>query len=183
MDFTDFRLRVKFHKAINVRNLSWCIIKRGRYCAFEDDHGRTIRDRLHWQAILGQRLAGKVPVQQVIDFIEDPEDTFLVLEYLDGNHIGSVLQQLNPRSLPWSMLSMDIQQRILGLFIEILKAVGRFHATGIIHRDLTEGNILLVPRRGVFMAYDVFDQRPFPPFYPSAPAWPGTNKKYCRVSV
>jgi serine/threonine protein kinase/Tol biopolymer transport system component len=57
---------------------------------------------------------------------------FLVLEYVEGDHIDRYCDQTN----------LDIKTR-LKLFIDVLRAVAHAHANLIVHRDLKPSNILV----------------------------------------
>jgi serine/threonine protein kinase/Tol biopolymer transport system component len=57
---------------------------------------------------------------------------FLVLEYVEGDHIDRYCDQIN----------LDVRARI-GLFVDALRAVAQAHANLIVHRDLKPSNILV----------------------------------------
>jgi Protein kinase domain len=171
-----FSVKGEIHKGIDTRGLRYCVIKRGRFCAFEDDHGRTIRDRLKWQSYLAERIGMSLPVQRILDYIEDGEDTYLVLEYLEGKNFGQVVREFNPKALPWKEVGIEKRLRLLIIFQDLLRVIAKVHDVGIVHRDITEGNFILVPGKGVHvidfeLAYDVHNQLPVPPFYPGAVAF------------
>jgi serine/threonine protein kinase/Tol biopolymer transport system component len=57
---------------------------------------------------------------------------FLVLEYVEGDHIDRYCDQNN----------LDVRARV-GLFLDALRAVAQAHANRIVHRDLKPSNILV----------------------------------------
>jgi eukaryotic-like serine/threonine-protein kinase len=74
----------------------------------------------------------------VTDFGRTPEGLlFLVMEFLDGHPLTALIKQ-GPLDL----------SRALGIFRQILRALGHAHAAGIVHRDLKPDNIMLVDRDG-----------------------------------
>jgi len=68
----------------------------------------------------------------------EPEQPYLVLEYLDGLTLRSALGAAGG-ALPLA--------RALGIVLELCDAVGEAHDLGIVHRDLKPENVMLV-RRG-----------------------------------
>jgi serine/threonine-protein kinase len=84
--------------------------------------------------------ASKVGHENIID-ITDFDRTadghyFMVMEYLEGTDLGTVIREGEKLSLP----------RILGIMIQVCKALNAAHEKGIIHRDLKPGNIFLHAR-------------------------------------
>ena len=84
--------------------------------------------------------ASKVGHENIID-ITDFDRTvtgyyFLVMELLEGTDLGSIIREGN--RLPIS--------RILGVMIQVCRALYAAHNKGIVHRDLKPGNIFLIDR-------------------------------------
>jgi serine/threonine-protein kinase len=61
----------------------------------------------------------------------------LVREFVDGYSLGTALQRLNTKEV---ILPPAIA---LSIIIQLLEAVGRAHAAGVVHGALTPGNVLL----------------------------------------
>ena len=86
--------------------------------------------------------SSKVGHENIID-ITDFDRTvngyyFLVMEYLEGTDLGSIIR--TGERLPVS--------RILGVMIQVARALYAAHNKGIVHRDLKPGNIFLIDRAG-----------------------------------
>jgi serine/threonine protein kinase len=75
---------------------------------------------------------------QVFDYGHWRGLTYLVMEYLRGSDLASVIRK--DGRLPWA--------RVLGIAAQICDSLAEAHSMGIVHRDLKPENILLVPRAG-----------------------------------
>jgi serine/threonine-protein kinase len=83
------------------------------------------------------RLASKIVhpyVATVFDVVEDGDDLFLVMEYLEGRTLRQVLHEDRPRV-----------ERAVEIAIEVTEALEAIHAAGVIHRDLKPGNVMIAP--------------------------------------
>ncbi len=84
-------------------------------------------------------------IVQVYDFGVDPQGYFLVMEWVDGVHLGEYMDALAARgqALPWRNAAAIAVQVLAGLSAahERVDAAGR--AAPVIHRDVTPQNILL----------------------------------------
>ena len=63
---------------------------------------------------------------------------YLVLEYLDGEHLGTLLLRAG---------SLTVQHTV-DLLVPVIAAVALAHDLGIVHRDLKPENVFLAARRG-----------------------------------
>jgi len=68
----------------------------------------------------------------VYDYSDGPERPYLVMEYVAGGSLAARIAEESP---------VDCRK----LAIELLGAVARIHAAGIVHRDIKPHNILLTP--------------------------------------
>ncbi|MBI5500508.1 MAG: serine/threonine protein kinase [Deltaproteobacteria bacterium] len=75
---------------------------------------------------------------QVFDYGHWRGLTYLVMEYLRGADLASVIRQEG--RLPW--------HRTMSIVAQVCDSLAEAHAMGIVHRDLKPENILLVPRAG-----------------------------------
>lgn len=69
----------------------------------------------------------------IYGFYVDPELTMLVLEYVDGDNLGSVIKRYG--SLPWAIS--------LSILAGVLTGLKHSHSKGVVHRDIKPDNILI----------------------------------------
>lgn len=157
-------------QAVNARRFAfnWCLIKQGKPYAADDEHGRNVRHRLMWQRELLARLTGFVPVPRVVDYIENETGTYLVTEYVEGKSLTEHIPRLlNGKTYGGAKLATRL--KILSLFQQLTVILVQLHGIGIIHRDITAGN-LIVDKKGKLhlidfeLAYDLAKHEPNPPF-------------------
>ncbi|MFD0597686.1 serine/threonine-protein kinase [Catellatospora coxensis] len=72
---------------------------------------------------------------EVLDADPDHESPYLVVEYVDGPSLSSVVQQRGPLT----------PANLHGLAIGVATALTAIHGAGVIHRDLKPSNVLLAP--------------------------------------
>ncbi len=94
-----------------------------------------LRQRFYHEAKVAARM--KHPnVVAVYDFGETMEGlAYLVMEFLEGQSLGELLQKQGPREL----------EQVLDLGIQICEALNCMLEHNVIHRDLKPDNIMLVP--------------------------------------
>ena len=112
---------------------------RARHATLGSDHaikvlnrvGPAVRERLLKEGRAQARLRHPniVSVTDVLDLDGVPA---LVMEFVDGPHLGAWIRQVRP----------DLAQA-LGVFDGILAGVERAHDAGLVHRDLKPGNVLM----------------------------------------
>ena len=74
-------------------------------------------------------------VTRVLDFGQEPDGLlYLVMEYLDGTDLQSVIDREGHLPL----------ERLVRIMMQVCAALGHVHRHGVIHRDIKPGNILLV---------------------------------------
>lgn len=75
-------------------------------------------------------------IVRVVDFNWTSDGRpFLAMEYLEGLHLGRIIQAAGPMSL----------ERVLQIVAPVVSALVAVHRNAIIHRDLKPQNIMLVP--------------------------------------
>ncbi|WP_155370523.1 serine/threonine-protein kinase [Catellatospora vulcania] len=72
---------------------------------------------------------------EVLDADPDHDSPYLVVEYVDGPSLSSVVQQRGPLT----------PANLHGLAIGVATALTAIHGAGVIHRDLKPSNVLLAP--------------------------------------
>ncbi len=82
------------------------------------------------------------------DFGELPGNLpYLVLEYLDGSTLGEEIAKSGPMAV----------QRALRIAVQVASALEAAHSRGVIHRDLTSGNVFLIKSEGDWENAKVLD--------------------------
>jgi hypothetical protein len=94
------------------------------------DHERL--ERLVQEVRLAREVAHP-NVCRVYDFIETGGEPFVVMEYVDGESLASLLQRLG--RLP--------QERTVALAHDIVRGLAAVHERGILHRDLKPENVMV----------------------------------------
>jgi non-specific serine/threonine protein kinase len=102
----------------------------------EASKSRDARSRL-WREARSLARASHPRVCQVFDVLEDGQELFLVLEYLEG-------QSLADRIASGSLVTSEA----VNIERQILEALEALHDLGIVHRDLKPSNVFLT-RHGV----------------------------------
>ena len=93
------------------------------------------RARFAREAKAAVRLKGE-HVARVIDVGTDENGApFIVMEYLDGHDLGTVLDEAGGSGLP-----IDVAVSYL---LQVCEAVAEAHALGIVHRDLKPANLFV----------------------------------------
>lgn len=92
------------------------------------------RERLFAEALRGQSL-NHPNVVAVRDFDRDGELAFATMELLEGERLRTLIVRSAPGGLP--------QHEAFAILQGVLEAAGHLHAQGVVHRDLTPGNILI----------------------------------------
>jgi eukaryotic-like serine/threonine-protein kinase len=75
-------------------------------------------------------------IAHVYDFVETPRESYILMEYIDGIDLSTILQKVGH-------LPADLTALIL---LGVAKGVGYIHAHHLIHRDIKPGNIRITSR-------------------------------------
>lgn len=75
-------------------------------------------------------------IVKFLNFVENDEGIFLVMEYVDGITLENFIMEKN---------GLIVEERIYELFDQILSGVAYAHKRGIVHRDIKPANIILSP--------------------------------------
>ncbi len=90
-------------------------------------------ERFKREARIGMSLSHDA-IPKVYDFGVDADRYYLAMEWLDGKSLRTWIEE-NPALLP--------DEKWRPMFIGVCNALAAAHDRGILHRDLTEGNVIL----------------------------------------
>lgn len=93
---------------------------------------RAMKDRFSREA-RNHSLLDHPNIVRVTDFIEEKDQCFLVMDYLEGKDLGSLLKTKGSLNQPAA----------LKIIKDVLNGLAAAHARGIIHRDIKPSNILI----------------------------------------
>ena len=82
-------------------------------------------------------------IVSVTDFFEENNTAYIVMEYLDGITLKDYIENNG-------LLSMD---DMLGLMSPLMEALDAVHKEGLIHRDISPDNIMLLSNGGIKLMY------------------------------
>lgn len=109
-----------------------CVIK---HLLPGNHHGSSLsslRRLLTREATALEKLSAYSQVPQLLDYFEDQEQFYLVLEYIHGQPLSSLLAL----QVRWS------ESQVIQLLVEVLTILEVVHAHGLIHRDITPNNLI-----------------------------------------
>ncbi|NLR68896.1 protein kinase [Chitinophaga varians] len=157
-------------KAVDLKGLrfGWCFIKEGKYHVFNDGKGRYIKDRLQWQAKVLKELHGEVPVPEFIDYFERGEESYLVMEFLEGVDLHRRIEAIYKNCL-WEDLPAESKSLLFNYFLMVLFIIDRLHQLGYVHRDATATNFMVLASGEIYaidleLAYNLHTNEPNPPY-------------------
>ncbi len=101
-----------------------------------------VNDPAHGQRFLREaRIAATLHHENIVDITDfgDEGSPYLVMELLRGRTLMSVVREQG--MLPWP--------RVVGILVQLARALSCAHGQGVIHRDLKPGNIMLDDSSGI----------------------------------
>ncbi len=133
-------------KAIDIKGFrfDWCFVKEGKSNVFIDRHGRDISDRFKWQKRLLKELQDDVPMPRFVDYFEQDEECYLVMEYLEGISLSEKIEKIHSNR-KWDDLLFSEQQQLIVYFLQAVDILRRMHKKGYVHRDATASNFMILP--------------------------------------
>jgi Tol biopolymer transport system component/tRNA A-37 threonylcarbamoyl transferase component Bud32 len=114
------------YKAIDTRLNRAVAIK-----SIHDPRLLDARDRLRAEALAAAALDHPY-ICKVYELIEDGDETYLVMEYVDGETLSSILKRRAPS------ITETVQ-----LGCEIVEGLAAAHARGLVHRDVKPSNVMV----------------------------------------
>lgn len=106
----------------------------GRRVAVKECTIPSEKERFLREAKLLEDFADEDAVVTVLDFFEDGGTAYIVMEYLDGETLRSNIE----RNGRW-----DIEETVKRMS-PVMKTLGRMHAKGVIHRDISPDNLMVI---------------------------------------
>ena len=85
------------------------------------------------------RADGIPGVVRVLDLFQENGTAYIVMEFIEGVTLKAKLQQTGP--LPW--------EQVREIFLPAIQTMAQVHKAGLVHRDLSPDNIMLLPDGGV----------------------------------
>ena len=111
------------------RNLTWYTTE-----AAEQAHRDGIQMFLK-EARKMSKVDGIPGVVRVLDLFQENGTAYIVMEFIEGVTLKAKLQQTGP--LPW--------EQVRELFLSVVQTMAQVHKAGLVHRDLSPDNIMLLP--------------------------------------
>ena len=115
------------------RNLTWYTTE-----AAEQAHRDGIQMFLK-EARKMSKVDGIPGVVRVLDLFQENGTAYIVMEFIEGVTLKAKLQQTGP--LPW--------EQAREIFLPAIQTMAQVHKAGLVHRDLSPDNIMLLPNGGV----------------------------------
>ena len=115
------------------RNLTW-------YTTEAAEQARRDGMRMFLKEARKMSRADGIPgVVRVLDLFQENVTAYIVMEFIEGVTLKAKLQQTGP--LPW--------EQVRELFLSVIQTMAQVHKAGLVHRDLSPDNIMLLPNGGV----------------------------------
>ncbi|KGM08482.1 serine/threonine protein kinase, partial [Cellulomonas bogoriensis 69B4 = DSM 16987] len=102
------------------------------------------RERLRREVLHLQRVR-HTGVAQVLDAEIESTEAFVVTELVEGADLAAHVREHGPMPLP----------EVVELADQLRAALTEVHAAGVLHRDLTPGNVLVSPRGAVLIDFGI----------------------------
>jgi hypothetical protein len=131
-------------RATDQRTGEQVVVKQGRRYVEVRPGGGDVRDLLRNEARMLGRLAATGLVPRVHALIELPEHSFLVVQAIEGVSLGVHLQRLH-RGRAGGADPGEVR-RTAARLVDLVAAV---HREGVVIRDLTPSNVLVLPDGGL----------------------------------
>lgn len=153
----------------SLTNWGFCVIKEGSYGDTKDKNGRDIIDRLKWQKQLHEQLQDKIRMPRLLGHFEERGNYYLVIEHIKGKPLYKACDEKRRELRQGLITGNKTGMRFLDYLIQIASILETIHKEGIVHRDATPNNYMIMPGGKVVlidmeMCYSVPNQYPTPAF-------------------
>lgn len=153
----------------SLTNFGFCVIKEGSYGDTKDKEGRDIIDRLKWQEQLHAELHNKVRIPRLLGHFEEGGNYYLVIEHIKGKPFFKACGEKNKELRQGLITGNKLGMQFLDYLIQIAAILETIHKNGIVHRDATANNFMIMPNGKVAvidmeMSYSIPLQYPLPAF-------------------
>lgn len=95
------------------------------------------RERFMREAKILAKFAGSTGIVDVRDFFEENNTAYIVMEYLDGKTLKDYLKTNGKLT----------DEQTISLLMPVMESLKKIHTQGLIHRDISPDNIMLVDGR------------------------------------
>lgn len=129
-----------------------CIIKEASLSS-KCNPGAARSQRLHWEYTLLRKFPTALPVVRPIDFFEQDDKVYLVLEYVNGANLQNTIDQLYG-NYTFKLLSLPNKQKLIGYLLQAVDIIKLAHGLGYVHRDISASNFM-VTRTGILTLLDL----------------------------
>ena len=106
----------------------------GKRVAIKEQKTGDIRRFLREARIL-RDFADEPNIVTVLDYFEENEKAYLVMEYIDGKTLAEAVRQ----SEKWPA------EKAVRAFVPVMRTLERMHEMGVIHRDISPDNLIVRP--------------------------------------
>jgi serine/threonine protein kinase len=144
------------YKALNLSNwfnIKWCVVKEGRMNQCLDDFGRSIVDRLQWQAFVQQQFSEDCILPKVVDAFLKEDNAYLIMELIDGVAFNDKVSEIQ-EGIIYHQMTLNNKEKLIKLIQQLITLIEKFHSKGYLHRDISPINFM-VRDTGELVAIDV----------------------------
>ena len=133
------------YKAVTLKGFSFktCIIKQGKSAALDDQYQREMKHRLLWQKTVILDLQHDVMTPAYIDYFEDREHSYLVMEYAAGITLFQTVTEIYQEK-QWETISTAQRKTLLLWYLDAVNIVDTIHQKGYVQRDISDSNFLIL---------------------------------------
>ena len=143
-----------------------------RYVAIKVIHDYLIEDEEFLERFESEAMAVSnlrhPHIVQVFDFDRDEDRYYMVMEFIDGPTLETILKEYKDKNQPFPLAE------IVKVFKSLADAIDHAHSRGLIHRDLKPSNILFTPRERLVLTDFGIARNNNVPSYTTANAIVGT---------